>query len=200
MSTQAIESTLQAPASGFPAESSKPEKGKDAKARQAQLIQEALKERADARKEREEATKWRKERAEWEKAQPEEKQLFARVSELEAELQARAVPAREVELREAYRRGRADLQAEIVFAERLSAIQVKYPNFDAAWKSVKPLLPRVVWEEISDLEYGLEGAYQLSKDPELCAELAELPPEKARERFRFFVRDFMKLMKGALAL
>ena len=140
----AIESTLLPPANGFPTEPPKPEKGKDVKARHAQLIQEALKERADARKEREEAAAWRKEREEWEKSQPEsrEKHLLARVSELEAELRARAVPVPEAELREAYRRGRADLQAEIVFAERLSGDpSQKYPNFDAAWKSCEAFAP-----------------------------------------------------------
>ena len=178
---------MQAPANGLPTEPPKPEKGKDAKARQAQLIQEALKERADARKEREAAAAWRKEREEWEKTQPEEKQLFARVSELEAELRARAVPAREVELQEAYRLGREDLQAEIVFAKRRAAIQQKYPDFDSAWNRVRPLVPGVVWAQIVDLEDGLDQLYQLSKFPEWCTKLSELPPEKALERFQVFV-------------
>jgi hypothetical protein len=102
------------------------------------------------------------------------------------------------DLKAAYQRGRADLQAEIVFAERLSAIRQKYFDFDHAWGQVRPLVPRAIWEEAADLEHGLEGAYQLSKLPELAAELAELPPEKARERFRFFVRDLTHLTGGAL--
>ncbi len=93
-------------------------------------------------------------------------------------------------------RGREDLQAEIVFAERLAAIRGKYPDFDHAWASVRPLVPRVVWEEATDLAHGLEAAYQLSKLPELARELAELEPEKARERFRHFVKDLAAL--GAL--
>jgi len=96
-------------------------------------------------------------------------------------------------LHAAYQRGRADLQAEIVFAERLSAIRAKYPDFDHAWASVRPLVPRVVWEEAADLTHGLEAAYQLSKLPELARELSELEPEKARERFRHFVRDLAAL-------
>ncbi len=194
----AIESTLLPPANGFPTESSKAEKSKDVRTRHAQLIQEALKERADARREREEAAAWRKEKEEWEKAQPEsrEKHLLARVSELEAELQARTVPVPEVALREAYRRGREDLKSEVIFAERLAAIRQKYLDFDSAWAQVRPLVPRAVWAEAADLEHGLEGAYQLSKLPELCQELSEMDAERARERFRFFVRD-LKALKGA---
>jgi hypothetical protein len=124
------------------------------------------------------------------KLQTETKQREA----LEAEL--RSVPHGDAELKAAYQRGRADLQAEIVFAERLAEIQARYPDFDRAWASVRPLVPRVVWEEAAELEHGLEGAYQISKLPELAAELAELPPEKARERFRFFVRDLTALTKG----
>jgi hypothetical protein len=108
---------------------------------------------------------------------------------------ARVVEPSEEQLRSAYQRGRADLQAEIVFAERLAAIRTKYPDFDRAWASVRPLIPRVIWEEIAELEHGLEGAYQLSKLPELCAELSAMP-ERARERFQFFVRDLLAL-KGA---
>src|SRR5208283_3834275 len=99
-------------------------------------------------------------------------------------------------LRAAYQRGRADLTAEIVFAERLAAIRAKYPDFDRAWASVRPLVPRVVWEEAAELEHGLDGAYQLSKLPELATELIALEPEKARERFRHFVHDLVILMKG----
>jgi hypothetical protein len=96
----------------------------------------------------------------------------------------------------AYQRGRADLQAEIVFAERLAAIRAKYPDFDRAWASVRPLVPRTIWEESADLEHGLEGAYQLSKLPELAQELAAMEPDAARQRFRFFVRDLMALTGG----
>jgi hypothetical protein len=116
----------------------------------------------------------------------------AETAEAEVERLRRA-PAPETVLREAYQRGRADLQAEIVFAERLAAIRSKYVDFDLAWASVRPLVPRVVWEEASDLEHGLEAAYQLAKVPELCRELSALGPEKARERFRFFVGDLMAL-------
>ncbi len=101
------------------------------------------------------------------------------------------------EREEAYQRGKADgraqLQEEIVFAERLAEIRAKYPDFDYAWSSVRPLVPRGVWEEAANLEHGLEGAYQLSKLPELARELAALSPEKARERFRHFVRDLIAL-------
>lgn len=104
--------------------------------------------------------------------------------------------ATEEQLKAAYQRGRADLQAEIEFAERLSAIRAKYPDFDQAWRSVRPLVPRVVWQEMADHPDGLESAYQLSKLPELCQELSELGPEKARERFRHFVRDLVALTRG----
>jgi hypothetical protein len=111
--------------------------------------------------------------------------LRARIGELEAAL------------REAYQRGRADLQAEMVFAERLSAIRAKYPDFDRAWAAVKPLVPRVVWAEVADLEHGLEGAYRLSKLPELATELSVMGPSRAVERFRHFVKDLAALTKGA---
>jgi hypothetical protein len=110
-----------------------------------------------------------------------------RIAELEAQRPTEAA------LHAAYQRGRADLQNEIVFAERLAAIRAKYPDFDRAWASVKPLVPRIVWAEVADHPYGLEGAYQLSKLPELCTELSEMSPETARDRFRFFVRDLMAL-------
>jgi hypothetical protein len=97
------------------------------------------------------------------------------------------------ELRAAYARGRADLQAEIVFAERLAAIQNKYPDFNHAWAQVRPLVPRPIWEEVANLEHGLEAAYHLSKLPEMARELSELEPEKARERFRHFVKDLAAL-------
>lgn len=106
------------------------------------------------------------------------------------------VNAKDEELKAAYQRGRADLQNEIIFAERLAAIRAKYPDFDSAWSSVRPLVPRVVWEEAADLEHGLEAAYQLSKLPELASELSELEPDKARERFRHFVKDLTALTKG----
>lgn len=99
----------------------------------------------------------------------------------------------DADLKAAYQRGREDLQAEIVFAERLAAIRAKYPDFEQAWASVRPLVPRCVWEQAADLEHGLEGAYQLSKLPELALELSELEPEKARERFRHFVKDLVAL-------
>lgn len=92
--------------------------------------------------------------------------------------------------------GRAGLQAEIVFSERLAEIRQKYPHFDSAWRAVRPLLPHVVWEEATDLENGLEGLYALSRLPELCRELSSLEPEQARLRFRFFIRD-MKHLEGA---
>jgi hypothetical protein len=98
----------------------------------------------------------------------------------------------------AYRRGRSDLEAEIQFAEKLAKIRAKYFDFDSAWASVRPLVPRVVWEEAANLEHGLEGAYQLARLPELARELAELSPEKARERFRHFVKDLEALMRGQL--
>lgn len=101
------------------------------------------------------------------------------------------------ELRAEYQRGRANLQAEIVFAERLSAARAKYADFDAAWRSVRPLVPRAVWAEMADHPDGLESAYQLSKLPELCQELSMLEPEKARERFRHFVKDLVALTRGA---
>jgi hypothetical protein len=104
--------------------------------------------------------------------------------------------AKDDELSAAYQRGRADLTAEIVFAERLAAIRSKYVDFDHAWASVRPLVPRCIWEEAADLEHGLEGAYQLSKLPELARELAELEPERARQRFQHFVRDLVALTKG----
>jgi hypothetical protein len=96
-------------------------------------------------------------------------------------------------LRAAYQRGRDDLTAEIQFAERLAAIRQKYADFDHAWASVRPMVPRTIWEESADLEHGLEGAYQLSKLPELAAEFSALEPEAARQRFRFFVRDLIAL-------
>jgi len=104
--------------------------------------------------------------------------------------------ASDAELKAAYERGRSDLTAEIVFAERLAAIRAKYSDFDACWNRVRPLVPRVVWEEAAELEHGLEGAYQLSKLPELATELAALEPENARARFRFFVHDLVILMRG----
>ncbi len=107
-------------------------------------------------------------------------------------------PTSEAEIRAAYQRGRADLQAEIVFAERLAAIRAKYPDFDSAWNRVRPLVPRAVVAEAADLEHGLEGAYQLSKLPELCQELSEMDAERAGERFRFFVRDLTALKAAAL--
>jgi hypothetical protein len=102
------------------------------------------------------------------------------------------------ELKEAYQRGRSDLQAEIVFSERLAAIREKYADFDNAWRSVRPLVPRTVWAEMADHPEGLESAYQLSKLPELCQELSELGPQKARERFQFFVRDLQAITKGIM--
>jgi len=105
------------------------------------------------------------------------------------------IEAGDESLREAYQRGRADLQAEIVFAERLADVRTRYPDFDHSWNSVRPLVPRSVWTEVADNEHGLEGAYALSKLPELCRELSEMEPEKARERFRFFVRD-LRALKG----
>jgi hypothetical protein len=102
------------------------------------------------------------------------------------------------ELRAAYARGRADLQAEIIFAERLADIRSKYPDFDRAWASVKPIVPRVIFSEVADHPEGLEAAYQLAKLPELCEELSALDPEKARERFRHFVKDLVVLTKGAV--
>jgi hypothetical protein len=101
--------------------------------------------------------------------------------------------ASDEQLRAEYERGRADLQAEIEFAERLAAVRAKYPDFDSAWKSVRPLVPRSVWAEMADNPYGLESTYQLSKLPELCEELSKLDPDKARERFRHFVRDLVAL-------
>jgi hypothetical protein len=106
--------------------------------------------------------------------------------------------ASDEELKAAYQRGRDDLQAEIVFAERIAAIRAKYPDFDGAWARVKPLVPRTVWAEIADHPEGLEGAYQLAKLPELCQELSELDPARARERFRFFVHDLTHLTRGAI--
>jgi hypothetical protein len=102
------------------------------------------------------------------------------------------------ELKAAYARGRADLQAEIVFAERLAAIRAKYPDFDSAWASVRPLVPRVIWQEAADHPEGLEGVYQLARLPELCQELSEMEPERARERFKFFVKDLTALTRGAI--
>lgn len=100
------------------------------------------------------------------------------------------------ELKAAYQRGRADLRAEIEFSERLSAIQAKYPDFDHAWASVRPLVPRSVLADMADDANGLEGAYALAKLPELCEELSALDPEKARERFKHFLRDLVALTKG----
>jgi len=100
------------------------------------------------------------------------------------------------ELKAEYERGRADLLAEIQFAERLAAVRAKYPDFDSAWHSVRPLVPRTVWAEMADNPDGLESAYQLSKLPELCEELSKLDPDKARERFRHFVNDLTALTRG----
>lgn len=125
------------------------------------------------------------------------RELETRCKAAEKELaELRSAPHSDGELKAAYQRGRADLQAEIVFAERLAEIRAKYSDFDAAWRSVRPLVPRCIWEEAADLEHGLDGAYQLSKLPELADELSGLEPEKARERFRHFVKDLVAL--GAL--
>ncbi len=104
--------------------------------------------------------------------------------------------ATDAELRAAYQRGRTDLQAEIAFAERLAEIQARYPDFDRAWASVRPLVPRVVWAEMADSEHSLESAYHLSKLPELCQELSEMESERARERFRHFLKDLIALTRG----
>lgn len=120
----------------------------------------------------------------------------ARAEAAEKELEqwrAGRTPSSDPEIRAAYQRGRADLQSEILFAERLAAIRVKYPDFDRSWGRVKPLVPRDVWAEMADHPDGLDGAYWLSKLPELCQELSELPPEKAVERFRHFVKDLTAL-------
>jgi hypothetical protein len=100
-----------------------------------------------------------------------------------------AEQASNTDIRAAYLRGRADLEAEIQFSERLAAARQNFPGFDAAWRSVKPLIPRSVWQEIVDEPHGLAGAYHLSKLPALCQELSELEPDKARERFRHFLND-----------
>jgi hypothetical protein len=105
--------------------------------------------------------------------------------------------ASDEELKSAYKRGRADLEKEIEFAERISAIRARYSDFDEVWRRVRPLVPRTVLEEMAEHPDGLDSAYQLSKLPELCQELSELEPEKARERFQHFVRDLKAITRGA---
>jgi hypothetical protein len=129
------------------------------------------------------------------------KALREKTARIEAELEEyrtgkRKPESQAVALREAYQRGRRDLENEIVFAQRLAAIRARYENFDAAWNRVRPLVPRAVLMEAADLEDGLEACYHLARLPELCSELAELPPGKAQERFRHFVRD-LRALKGA---
>jgi hypothetical protein len=97
---------------------------------------------------------------------------------------------------EAYQRGRESVFAEQEFSERLAVARSKYPDFDAALRSVKPLVPRAVLTAAADLEHGLEALYALSRLPKLCEELAELSDEKAVERFNHFEHDFA-LMTGA---
>ncbi len=119
--------------------------------------------------------------------------LDAQIKGLLAVRKGERVEAPDEALRAAYGRGRADLLAEIKFAERLAEIRSRYPDFDSSWNRVRPLVPRVVWAEVADSEHGLEAAYRLAKLPELCRELSELDPEKARERFRHFVKDVVAL-------
>jgi hypothetical protein len=107
------------------------------------------------------------------------------------------------ELERAYARGcaagRADLEQEIKFEDfkkRSDAFLDKYPDFEHTWAAVRDSLPRSIWQEVADNDYGLEGAYWLTKTPELCRELSGLDSEEARERFRFFIK-VLKALKRA---
>jgi hypothetical protein len=91
--------------------------------------------------------------------------------------------------------GRAERDSELEYTERLAAAREKYgaKAFDAAWRSVRPMIPRAILQDIVDFPGGMDGAFHLSRAPLLCRELMALEPEQARVRFQHFVNDLKAL-------
>lgn len=125
----------------------------------------------------------------WESYETARLEYVERLSDWKLDQQMRARTEAEKKAAEEREQQSRDQQRAATFAERVKAVQARYPDFEQVAYSEAVPMSEAMRDVIVDSEQGPELAYWLGKNPEEAARIAQLPPlAAARELGRVEAR------------